>query len=87
MKRLGKQREGKQATKRLNTVLRLVTNSLLTTAAQQNLVMIPKVSQFLSANGVNIQAITGSRGYGKRKRSAKSSFAGNFRGGRKKGRR
>jgi len=62
-------------------------NAALTASTMSSFAADPVMGPYLANAGLNIQAISSSRGYGKRKRSAKSSFAGNFRGGRKKGRR
>jgi tmRNA-binding protein len=54
-------------------------------SAQRLLVADPTVQSLLVKNNIDIQALLPSRGYGKRKRSVKSSFAVGR--GRKKGRR
>jgi hypothetical protein len=67
-------------------VLRLWLAEAVALSAQRLLVADPTVQSLLVQNGVNIQAISGSsQGYGKRKRSVKTSFAVGR--GRKKGRR
>ena len=65
-------------------VLRLWLAGAVAVSAQKLLVADPTVQSLLVQNGINIQAITGSQGYGKRKRSVKTVAVGR---GRKKNRR
>jgi hypothetical protein len=66
-------------------VLRLWLAGAVALSAQRLLVADPTVQSLLVQNGVNIQALLPSQGYGKSKRSVKTGFAVGR--GRKKGRR
>jgi hypothetical protein len=66
-------------------VVNWAANAALTAATMKAFAADPVMRPYLANAGLNIQALLPSRGYGKRKRSVKSSFAVGR--GRKKGRR